>query len=631
MSKAMTPEQVNEAFLAAPPLMSESILDLTVTHPSWLSALYEVTDWPQGSGTVMQQLIFRGAMPQIERGTEQWKKLGNLSGCDPCEGPDCTYNWSTFGGYGFDRKLTELMSREFRSDEYCVHEIQTTYEFDEVFSKLVENLYRQTAFFKEINIGQNFLTMLAKKYVVDAQGAKPNTNNPYVYRNTGGVKLSALNIEMLEFFYESMRRIPDVVPYDVIDGAPLYSLIASPQLLSRLYRDDATLRQDVRFSGMANDLLTKYNFMSTIRGMFIAAPFLYPRRFNIVAGEPVEVLPYVNDVPAEVGSYTYLNPAYEAATHEEVLLHGRHPFSIFQQPTVSTLGGNSSFGPEASFMNNWMWINPLTREDPMRRTGYFATSARIGLNQQFSQGIFGILVERPSVSLMAMYTPNPVCPEDPPVCENVVPDVTCPCPVVSDIQANPFTPGNYTVTFVTPVEAEVAGDLDLEFDNGLTITTTVVALTSDNLTAELTIPGGLQGCEANQIIGVSCGSDLACSSTVTFVSDCRSGVTNQVEAVLEQPIKAVTAGDEVIAYFGDCTSATMVIVSVDPATATWTLQYAPYYGPTDDPDGAGYGDPLNADLVCDRGGISKLCVPPSTDATCPACDTVLEPCVNPAS
>lgn len=623
---AITPDQVNEAFLAAPPLMSQDILDLSIKHPNWLQDIFEVSEWPQGQGTIMQQLIIRGGRPTIERGTGAWKKLGNLSGCDPCEGPKCDYNWTTFGGYGIDRKQTELMSQDFRSPEYCVEEIQTTAHFKEVFGFIVRNLYAQTSYYKEFSIGQNFLTMLAKKFVVDSGGPKINPVNPYVYRNVGNADLAALNIEMLEFFYESMRRIPDVIPYDVVDGAPIYSLMASHQLLARLYRDDTNLRQDVRFSGLANDMLMKYNFMSTIRGMFIAAPILYPRRFNIVNGEPVEVLPMVDEVPAEVGAYTYLNPAYEAATHEEIILNGKHPFKIFQYSTLDTLGGNTSFGPQDSFMNVWKWINPLTKCDPGRKTGYFWTNAKLAISQQFSDGIYGILVARPSVSLTAMWNPVPVCPPAQPECNNEVPDVGCPCPVVLDIQANPLVADNYFVTFATPIEGEVGYPVTLVLDNGLSIEGTLDGLSTNGEVAEITFEGGLAGCTAQAVVGIDCGAPLACSSLVTQTCDCRSNQTDVVELTLE---KAIVAGvtDDILVYFGDCTTAMMTITAITPETLTYSVEYATGYGPTDDPTGAGMTN-LNADLVCDRGGISKVCVPPAEGNNCPACEVTIDACVE---
>lgn len=624
----VSPDQVQEAFLAATPLIAQEILDLTVTHPSWLRDLYDVEVWPTGAGTQIEQIVFRGAMPQIERGFEKWKKIEGNSGCSPVDSDDCKYNWSAFGGHGLERKITEMMSRDFRSPEYCISKIQTTAHFKEVFSKIVQNLYAQVDFFKEFNLGHNFLTSLAKKYVVDSTGARANPNNPYVYRNIGTKTISALNITMLEFFYEQMRRMPDAVPYDVINGSPVYSLLASSQLLARLYRDDAQARQDVRFSGLANDLLTKYNFMSTIRGMFIAAPILYPRRFTIVAGEPMEVLPFVNGVESEAGAHTNLNPAYELATHEEVLIHGKHPFKVFHQPTETALTDGATFGPSESLMNSWLWINPMTDKDPFRRVGYFATSARLGLSQQFSESIIGILVERPSVGLMFMQNPVGACPVAAPVCDNAVPTVSCPCPQVLAMVKNPVVTAtnNWQITFATPVTGAIGSNVQLAMDNGGYVTGVLAAVAGN--VAEITLPNTYTGSDNARITGVYCDVTLGCSATVLSGKDCRSGITNRVELTLSNPIKAIAVDAIVLACFGDGTTANLKVVAVDQATLTWSMSYATGFGPTDDPTGA-VAPTLNAQMLCDRGGVVKLCVPPTTDASCPACSSVQAACVGP--
>lgn len=596
-SMPMSADQVQQGFLAAPPLIAEQILDLTVQRPMWLQDLYTITPFPFGNGTRAEQLIFRGAMPQIERGFNQWRTEANNQGCDPCSGPDCAYNWTPMGGYGIQRKAAQLMHRDFQSPEYCVKEIQTTAHFEQVFSQIVKNLYQQVAFFKEMNIGFNALTGLAKKFVVDSNGPQPNTQNPYVYANTGTARLSALNMEMLEYFYEWMRRAVEAVPYDVVDGAPIFALEASHQLLSRLYRDDPTLRQDVRFSGLANDSLTKYNFMSTIRGMFIAAPILYPRRFNLVDGDAIEVLPFVNGVPADVGAYTTLNPLYEAATHEEVLLHGKFPFTIWFQPTLTTLGENSSFGPEQSFMTAWQWINPMTVQDPFRRVGFFATSATIAIAPQFSEYIYGVLVERPSKKLTAMWMPTPECPPVDPSCNNAIPAQDAPQPLVLNVVAHPITADVYFLQLSVPTDAAADDTLSVGLDTGGYVNTLVVSVSADGLTVEVESTVDLSNCNVTSLF---CVNNMECSAQVLqYAVNCSDAT--RLNLILSNPIKADTAADAVTLYYGNGTTQSATVVSVDMTNNTWIVD-------------------IGATAFCNQvGGVVSICTPTATDASCPTC------------
>lgn len=615
----MAPEKVQEGFLAAPPLINQQMYDLSVKHPNWLADVGEVEEFPRGSGTVIEQIIFKGARPQIERGWGNWRTLANNQGCNPGTGPDCNYNWSLWGGYGFERKVAQLMTRDFRTPDYCINEIQTTAQFREVIAKIIENIFAQRDFFREFSIGQNALTGLAKKYVVDSVGPRYNPANIYMYANTGTATLSALNITMLEFFYEQLRRAPSTIPYDVVDGAPIFALEASHQLLARLYRDDPGLRQDVRFSGLANDLLMKYNFMSTIRGMFIAAPILYPRRFILQAGVPIEVLPFINGIPAEVGSYTDINPAYEAATHEEVLIHGKNPYKTFYLPTEASLGNNMTFGPEPSFLDTWLWVNPSTDCDPFRRTGFFASSIKMAIAPQFSDGIFGILVERPALGLMFSQNPVPVCPTDPPSCDNAIPVGTCPCPVVIDSMQNPLTPALWYFTVATPVSGAEGGAVVFALDNGGELSGVLAAAASNALVISVTMPSTYDGVTSN-IISIACDDVATCSARVVCATDCRSGETNQVELTLTNAILADAVDDVITVCMGDGTVQDLVVIAIDGANLVWTVGYAEGFGPTDDPEGEG-DTALNADMICNRGGIIKVCVPPATDATCPACSS----------
>lgn len=609
-SCVMTETNVREAFLAAPPALASAIVDLTVKHPVWLRDLYQMEEFPLGQGTVQQTLVMRGRMPRIERGFEAWKKLSNNSGCDPCPGPDCGYNWTQFGGFGMERKLAELGRREFRSPDYCIKDIQTTAHWKQIFSQAVQLLYAQVAFFKEINIGQNVLTSLAKKYIVDSGGPKPNPQNPYVYRPVGTVTLSQLNIYMLEAFYEWMRRDTSTVPYEVSDGQPLFAMEASSQLISHLYRDDPNLRQDVRFSGYANDLVNKYNFTKTIRGMFLPAPILWPRRFNVVGGELVEVLPLVDDVPMEVGAYTANNPAYESATHEEVLLHGKYPFKILYQPTAESAGENATFGPEFSFLNNWLWVNPMTMEDPFRRLGYFATSATIGVAAEYSDGIIGIVVERPSILLTAFWAAAAECPPEDPECDNEVEPVGCPCPLILSAVPNPLVPGNIFLTLATALDPVPEPDDEIQFgiDTGGYVTGTVVESSEDGTVVEVTFTEeGLDVCD--RFTTVFCDDTLGCGANVL-----RYGVNcldnTRIDLTLSNNIKA-GVGDTITLRYGDGTTVDATIISIDMVNNLYVVD-------------------LGATVFCDDiGGVVSVCVPTATDATCPGCDgTTIDSCTT---
>lgn len=619
MTTQNTVEVFNQAFLAATPDIAAEILDFSYKMPMWLADVWDLKKW-EATDSVMQQLVFRGSLPEVERGFDRWKKLASSAGCEPCTN-DCAYNFTEFTGHSFERRLISLMRREFKTPPYCVNEVKTLHEFEQTFARIIENIQMQVAFFKEYNIGLNFLTGIANKILVDSGGIKGNSADPYQYRALGTATLSKLNIRLLSKLYEGLRRRMDVVPFDIQNGQPVYAISASDEVMDDLYMSDAGARQDLRFSSAADASLQRYNFMSSIRGQFIQAPLLYPRRFEYVSSQWVEVFPFVNGIPAEVGSFSDLNPAWENATYEEVLIYGKSPFSVFYRDQINTIGQGTDFGPEPSFMNQWLWINVQTDNDPFRRQGYYATSIEMALAPQYSGGVYGIMVPRPSQSMVAEFFPAAICPPSAVACNNEVPAITtCPCPLVLSATADAFTSGKYTIVFGVPIDAVPTDTIQLGLATGGYITGTVSAITTDQLTLSIQFASGTVIDNCNGLTAVFCDNTLGCTSTVITTSDCRSGETGNFRVVLENPIKADTAGDVVYGYMGDGTTQHFNVVSVDMMTNTWVLEYATGYGPSDDPTGAGSTN-LNADIVCDRNGIISLCVPPATDATCPACGT----------
>lgn len=619
MTTQSTHETFSQCFLAATPDIAAEILDFSYKMPMWLADVWDLKRW-EATDSVMQQLVFRGSLPEVEVGFDRWKKLNSSAGCEPCTN-DCSYNFTTFQGHGFERRLISLMRREFKTPEYCVNEIKSAFEYEQTFAKIIENIQYQVAFFKEYNIGLNFMTGIAKKLIVDGQGIKGNSAQPYEYRALGTAVLSKLNFRMLTKLYEGMRRRSDVEPFDVQNGQPLYAISASDEVMDDLYIADPNARADLRFSSGVDALLNRYNFMSSVRGQFLNAPLLYPRRFEYVAGQWVVQFPFVNGVPAECGSFSDLNPAWENATYEEVLIYGKSPFSVFYRDQITTIGEGTDFGPEPSFMNQWLWVNIQTDCDPFRRQGYYATSIEMALAPQYSGGVYGIMVPRPSASSAAQYFSADICPPTPVVCSNNVPAITtCPCPLVLSATASPFTSGLYTVVFGVPISGEVNDSIQLGLATGGYITGTISAITADGLTLSIQFTAGTVISSCNGLTAVFCDNTLGCSSLVLTASDCRSTELGDFTLILSNPIKAVTAGQVIYANMGDGTLQHLLVVSADMVTNTWVVEYAAGYGPTDDPTGAGTTN-LNAGVVCDRNGVVSVCVPPGTDATCPACGT----------
>ena len=597
----MGQQEVVQAFLAAPPLIDEKIKYIELVQPSWISGMAKYTPFPLGSGNTLQRITMRGEMPPVERGFDKWKTLGEVTGCNPCPPDACGYNWTQFGGTAFERHAFKLMKRDFTSPNYCVEEIQTTLDYEQVMEATVKNLRAQTLFFKEQNVLFNAFTQKAKKFVVDSGGAKINVANPYVYPNIGNARLSALNITIATRFYNQMRRIVEVIPYDLVDGAPIYAMEASLDLLASLYRDDPSLRRDVNFSSEANAILGKYNFRNSFGGMFVMCPIDFPRRFNIVNGEPFEVVPYVNGIPTEIGSFTGVNPAYENATHEEVTFHGKSPIELYYQTSATTVGGGTSFGEQPSWLQSWKWSNPETVTDPFQKNGRFISSATIGIDTSGSEGIYALLVERPPQSNMASFYPSAICPPAAVNCGNEIPDTGCPCPLILSYYANPVD-GSYVLTLAVPLVGVVEGsEVQFGITTGGYVIGTVADISTDGKSVIVTFPEGTD-IDCDIFTTIFCDNTLGCFAEVTYYNIVASDNT-RLSLRLSNPVKG-EAADTIQMTNGNGNVQNVTIVSQDYLTNTLVV----------DVGGSAYDDT--------QGGVISICIPTAADSTCEGCSGV---------
>lgn len=592
--------QAQLLLLGAPPLISQEIKERQVTIPNFMRDMYSVEPFPLGHGTSMQELLLRPKLPAIERDFSKYRKLGDTSGCNPCAPPDCTRNWSPLGGFGMERKVFELMDRSFRSDNYCVKQIQTTQDFDKIIEFSVNTLFRQIDFHKEVNIGQTALKLLAKKFVVDSSSPKANQVNPYQFPNSGTTVLSTLNIRIFEVFYQYLRMAlgtGDIIPAAMSNGAPMFFSLMHPDDLSLLYLTDPNLRADLRGSNLAENLL-KYNFMSSIRDMFIPVSNLYGSRYNRVAGEMVEVSPWLNDVPLEHGSYTSFNPEYVEAEYGSIILMGMQPFKIYTQPTATTVGAGTQFGPESSFFDDFKWFADRNNEDPTGRTGFFFTEATFGISQGYSQAIFEIVYRRLPNWTVWSGAPAPATVNAEPTITNQIPaQVGCPCPLVSSYVVNPITEDTYFLTLHSPFDSSAGSitELTLTLANGATVVAAVENVNDDDTVYELSYTGTVP--EACDIIGVACAELLNCYSRVSqCLYDLSAG---DYVLRLQQPIFGAAA-DVLTVIYASGALGTGTISAIDNIAQTVTFSSV---------TGGAVGEK-----------IVGVCVPTAVEASCPGCD-----------
>lgn len=613
MVQCIPTDNTTQAFIANAPLIGSTIKNMELEAPNWYRDLLKPQPWPEDGGLSIQELEYHGELPKVEEGFDSWELLDDPSGCGVICTPNCGYNFHSLEGNAFNSRTFRIMRKDFMTDDFCVTSISSTRQFEQVFAAMVQGFYNQIAFHKEVNVGQNFISQISKKYMIDSAGYKVNSGDPYAYLPLGTTVLSAMTIEGMEFFYQQLRMLPRIQPLGMSNNMPLYAAVASPEFFSSLYRDDPKIRTDLRAAAAGNaqygdDLIQRYALNYTIRDMFLPINYLTPRRFYWDAGNTrwVRVLPWVKGVKGTVGTYTDVNPKYmdpSYATHEEVVIHGLDPIALMTRQDPSTLGEGSSFGPQPGdgFWDNFQWSNPETRDDPGRLVGRYWTRAQIAL---IARGdVYAILVPRkPLGSMVRFYDTNLTCPPDAVACSNALAAPGCPSPTIAAFYPDPVAAGHYYVSFTVPVSALAGDTIVLEstthgFVNAVVDTGGV---SSDSKTFRVAISGTVPVCD--RFFRTFNALDLSCSSAVLRY-EVNPADNTQLNLVLRNAIRSYTNGASVTLRYGDGTSvvATIVSAGIDMMSNVWRV----------DIGSSAFVDNVN--------GVSSICVPTATIATCPSC------------
>lgn len=611
MVQCISPAEVTHTFLVNAPLIGSTIKNMELQAPNWYRDLLKPQPWPDEGGLSIQELEYSGELPQVEEGFDSWQLLDDPSGCGVICTPECGYNFHNLEGNAINSRTFRIMKKDFKTDYICVESISSTRQYEQFFAALIQGFYNQIAFHKEVNVAQNFISQISKKYVIDSAGFKVNYGDPFTYLDKGTATLSALTIGGLELFYQQLRMMPRIQPMGQSNGMPLYAAVASPEFFSGLYRDDPKIRADLRAAAAGSpqygdDLIQRYSFNYTIRDMFLPVNYLTPRRFRWTGTQWVRVLPWIKGVKATVGTETQINPLYadpSYATHEEVILHGLDPIGLYTRELPNTLGEGSDFGPQPGngFWDNFQWSNPETSDDPGRLMGFYWTRAQIAL---IARGdVFAILVPRkPIGEIVAFYNPNLTCPPEETVCDNEVTNDSCPSPTIDAFYAHPTLADTYFVTFTVPMGLEVDDVVALESTTHGFVAATVLAdgISADGKTYMVEITGTVPDCP--RFFRVFDAGDLSCSSQV-LAYETVSGDPSQLNLVLKNTLVAYTNGQAVVLKYGDGTQvdATIVAAGVDMMTNTWRVE-------------------LGTDFVDQVGGVQEICVPSTTVARCPTCD-----------
>lgn len=606
---ACSPQVVDLAFREAEPYIEREIRDRTYQMARFLVDFAPVKLFNDGIGYTQTKVRFYGDIgPQFD-GMDGWRREqrsrpvadGHQDANDACG-----YIWEEVG-HGFEELQWYLMKRDLRTPEICIEDIRTFWEYEQMQELIFKNLADITVNMRE-QVNRNAIIGFSVKYVLTSNGLESNTLNPRELPNLGTgatrVTVGKLNFRVLKRLYNALLR--EAAPYalETINGRPVFGLMASDDVLDDMYVEDATIRTDLHYSTMADSLLTRYNFMESIRNMFITIPDLYAPRYKVdTAGNLTRIFPYERDVMIQSGTRPAPNPEYDNAPYELVTILTKDLFCLRTRKTITTAGGQTDFEAETG-MFEWKWHNPERWCDPNRRVGYYFANGRIGIEPGDFTDIPALLVARRPASLDVVFWPNAECPPVASSCSNALPSQGCPTPKIAG--CNPDITDTDVLQFsLTSALASTysAGDaISVRMANGGIASGTIDAISTDKMAVAIDF-GEAVTCKPNWYLEIVASPLERCSSVVVEDACLSTGnrslrLENLVNssAVATSVCKALLSTNEWI---------NATIVSIDKSTLTYVVTP---------------GSTLTDECIV------KFCVPTAIASTCPDCLNAGTPC-----
>lgn len=592
-----TPAMVDLAFRESEPFIDREITDRSYRMNRYLVDYAPVKIFPDGIGYSMTKVRFFGDIGPQYDGYDGWRKdQRSRPVADAC-GPKsdaCGYVWEEVG-HGFEELHFSLMRRDLRTIPICVHDIRTFWEFQQYQNLIFQNLSEISANMRE-QLNRNALIGFSVKHVVTSAGLQVNSANPYELPNIAGVTLGKLGYRILKRLYSALVREAGMFALDTIDGRPVFGIMGSDETFDDLFMEDPEVRNDLRWSSMADSLLKRYNFMDSIRGLYIIIPDPYAARYDVDAsGNLFRVFPFERDVSIQSGTRPAPNPDYDKAPFEYIQILTRDMFALRSRKALASVGGETDFNAEAS-MFEWKWHNPERWCDPNRRVGFYFANGELGVEPGDFTDAPGILVARRPFTLDAQFWPAATCPPDPVECDNELAAQGCPTQQVIGCCEDLTDPDRLQMRFSSPLPDETLPyNLEIDLSNGDVKTVSVIALSADFCAATVDF-GAPVDCCPGLYVQVHTIDANACYSTVVSELCSDNGLVHTL--TMSYPLRAFANGATVSALGSDGVYRS-VVITTGASSLTYIATYAAVL-----PDG-----------VC----TEALCIPVALDATCPGC------------
>ena len=202
----------------------------------------------------------------------------------------------------------------------------------------------------------------------------------------------ALDQGMLDQWYLDVDRDSGEGQYATVDGAAQYALIISPEASNYIKKQNAEIRQDLRYSSHVDELLKPFGVGWSYSGYLHIVDKQAPR-YTFGGGTYTRV-PYYSNTAATYGQKAQVNPNYIKAPFEVTFIFNPHVYTSRVPDVITDPGGNTHFDA-TNYRGKIRWINNKDNQTNIEGTnGFFFSKFVQGSEPNRTEWGYAILHQR---------------------------------------------------------------------------------------------------------------------------------------------------------------------------------------------------------------------------------------------
>lgn len=274
----------------------------------------------------------------------------NSSSCSP---PTTNVQWP-----GTQAKTLVMERGDLNADPLCLQDLKDAANAPYIVDRFVDGLDDAVGFIMMDQIQSRYTLGAGNKVVVmtGTAAADPVSSGatfPAVAA-TGTITYNRFKQAWVNLQYKSQGQGPAQV-----GGNNIYTVFMSWEAREQLIRQDQSIREDLRF-GDPVKLLTPMGREVIPYRDFVFESIMYPKRWNFVGGQYVEVYPFDpnSDTPTTIGNDVDVSQDYLNATFEDAYIFNTMAFKLAVPELPPLVWGNKkiTFAPQ-NYMGTWKFLN----------------------------------------------------------------------------------------------------------------------------------------------------------------------------------------------------------------------------------------------------------------------------------